>query len=343
MLFRSVRPHLLAAAVMLAAGAASLVAQQPYKIVDQWKIGGTGGWDYLLADSAAHRLYVTHGPRVEVVDTLSGKVIGAITGLKGTHGVALDAAGRYGYISDGQANDVVVFDRQTLATVDTVPAGANPDGIAYEPVTKTVWAFNGRSGDVTIIDTGTRKAIATIKLPGKPEFPQADGEGNVFDNIEDKNLIIRLNASSRTITATWKLDECDSPSGLAIDKTHHRLFSVCDGKKMAVIDYQTGKLLASPEIGGFPDAAGYSPSHDLAFSSNGEGTLTVVDAANDYKVIQNLATRRGARTMSYDDGADRVFLVTAEFGPAPAATPANPRPRPAIVPDSFTILVVGRN
>ncbi len=343
MQFNSVRPRSFTAAAILAACAASLLAQQPYKIIDQWKIGGSGGWDYLLADPGAHRLYVTHGPRVEVVDTESGKVIGAITGLKGTHGVALDAAGRYGYISDGQANDVVVFDRQTLATIDTIPAGTNPDGIAYEPVTKTVWAFNGRSGDVTVIDTETRKAVATVTLPGKPEFPQADGEGNVFDNIEDKNLIVRLNAASKTITATWKLDACDSPSGLAIDRTNHRLFSVCDGKKMAVTDYKTGKLLASPEIGNGPDAAGYSPSHNLAFSSNGEGTLTIVDAAHDSKVIQNLATQRGARTMSYDDGTDRVYLVTAEFGPAPAATPANPRPRPAIVPDSFTIFVVGRN
>jgi YVTN family beta-propeller protein len=342
MLLNSVRFRLFATAAILTTGAATLLAQQPYKIVDQWKIGGTGGWDYLLADSATHRLYVTHGQRVEVVDTQSGKVIGAITGLKGTHGVALDAAGR-GYISDGQANSVVVFDTQTLATIDTVPAGTNPDGIAYEPVTKTVWAFNGRSGDVTVIDTETRKVSATIKLPGKPEFPQADGEGNVFDNIEDKNLIVRLNAASKTITATWKLDACDSPSGLAIDRTNHRLFSVCDGKKMAVTDYKTGKLLASPEIGNGPDAAGYSVSHNLAFSSNGEGTLTVVDAANDYKAIQNLATQRGARTMSYDNGTDRVYLVTAEFGPVPAATPANPRPRPAVVPDSFTILVVGRN
>jgi YVTN family beta-propeller protein len=343
MLFRSVHPRSLIAAALFATGAASLLAQGPYKIVDQWKVGGTGGWDYLLADSGAHRLYVTHGPRVEVVDTQTGKVIGAITGLKGTHGVALDTIDRFGYISDGQANDVVVFDRQTLATIDTVPAGANPDGIAYEPTTKTVWAFNGRSGDVTVIDGETRKVVATIKLPGKPEFPQADGKGSVFANIEDKNLIVRLDAASKAITATWKLDACDSPSGLAMDRVHRRLFSVCDGKRMAVIDADSGKLLASPEIGNGPDAANYSPTRKLAFSSNGEGTLTVVDAAHDYKVLQNLTTRRGARTMSYDDVADRAYLVTAEFGPAPAATPTSPRPRPAIVPDSFTILVVGRN
>ncbi len=339
---RYVYPRSFVAAALLA-GAASLVAQQPYKVVDQWKVGGTGGWDYLLTDSAAHRLYVTHGTRVDVVDTQTGKIIGAITGLKGTHGVALDPNGHSGYISDGQANDVVVFDRQTLATIDTIPAGANPDGIAYEPATQTVWAFNGRSSDATVIDTGTRKVVATVKLPGKPEFPQADGAGSIFVNIEDKNLIVKLDAATKTITSTWKLADCDSPSGMAIDKTHHRIFSVCDGRKMAVVDAATGKLLASPEIGDGPDAAGYSASHDLAFSSNGEGNLTVVDAGHGYKVLESLTTRKGARTMSYDDGTDRVYLVTAEFGPSPAATAANPRPRPAVIPDSFTILVVGRN
>ena len=336
------RPGLLSAAAFFALIPGALPAQQPYSIVDQWKVGGSGGWDYLRADPAAHRLYVTHGPRVEVIDTSTGKLVGAITGLKGTHGVALDPDGKFGYISDGQANAVVIFDRSSLATVDSVATGANPDGIAYEPTTKTVWAFNGRSNDVTVIDAATRKAVATIKLPGKPEFPQADNAGNVFVNIEDKNLILRFDASSKTVTATWKLDGFDSPSGMAIDNVHHRIFSVCDGKKMAVLDALSGKQLAAPVIGDGPDAAGYSESHDLAFSSNGEGTLTVVDAAHDYKVIENLPTRRGARTMAYDDQADRVYLVTAEFGPRPAATPENPRPRPAIVPDSFTILVVGR-
>ena len=172
------------------------LAQQPYHVIDHWKIGGSGGWDYLLADPGAHRLYVTHGPRVEVIDTDTGKLVGAITGLKGTHGVALDPDGRFGYISDGGANAVVVFDRKTLQTVGTIPAGTNPDGITYEPTTKTVWAFNGRSKNVTVIDTSNRTVVATIALPGKPEFPQVDGKGHVFDNIEDKNSIVRLDAGN---------------------------------------------------------------------------------------------------------------------------------------------------
>ena len=327
------------AACTLATGA---FAQQPYQVIDHWKIGGTGGWDYLLADPGAHRLYVTHGPRVEVLDTNTGKVVGAITGLKGTHGVALDPENKFGYISDGGANAVVVFDRKTLATVATIPTGANPDGITYEPVTKTVWAFNGRSQNVTVIDTTNRSVVATIALPGKPEFPEADGKGHVFDNIEDKNSIVRLDASTRTLTNTWPLAGCDSPSGMAIDREHNRLFSVCDGKKMAVVDAATGKVLALPAIGDGPDAAGYDDKAQLAFSSNGDGTLSVVDATSGYKTIEQLPTMKGARTMTYDSGKDRVYVVTAELGARPEPTTANPRPRPAIVPDSFQIIVIGR-
>ena len=336
----------LAAAVVLfglGSGARTASAQGPYRVVDQWTIGGEGGWDYLTADGPAHRLYVTHGTRVEVLDTTNGKPVGVITGLKGIHGVALDSDGKFGYISDGAGNAVVVFDRSSLATVATIAAGTNPDGIAFEPKTKTVWAFNGRSKDVTVIDTASRKVVATIALPGKPEFPAADGTGAMFVNIEDKNLIDRLDASTMKVTAEWPLSGCDSPSGLAIDRAGHRLFSVCDGKKMAVTDTTTGKVVANPAIGDGPDAAAYDAKHRLAFSSNGEGTLTVIDAGKGgFPVLQTVTTARGARTMSLDESNGRVYLVTAEFGPRPAATTENPRPRPAIVPGSFKVLVVGR-
>jgi YVTN family beta-propeller protein len=319
-------------------------AQKSYSIQDRWIIGGEGGWDYLTVDAAMHRLYVTHGTRLEVLDTSSGKIVGSITGMKGLHGVALDNDGNFGYISDGAANSVVVFDRNTLQTIATIPAGTNPDGIVFEPVTKTVWVFNGRSHDVSVIDAAQRKVVATIALPGKPEFPQADGKGVVFDNIEDKNEIVRLDAAQKKITATWPLSNCDSPSGLAIDRAGRRLFSVCDGKKMAVTDANTGKALANPTIGDSPDAAGYDDRNELAFSSNGDGTLTVIDAKGaTYPVLQNLTTQRGARTMAFDSITSRIYLVTAELGPRPAATAENPRPRPAIAPGSFVVLVVGAN
>ena len=318
-------------------------AQASFRIQDKWKVGGEGGWDYLVADSAAHRLYVTHGARVEVLDMATGKSIGAITGLKGTHGVALDELGKYGYISDGGANAVVVFDRKSLQIVTSIPAGTNPDGIVFEPVTKTVWAFNGRSKDVTVIDTTAQKVIATVPLPGKPEFPVADGKGVIFDNIEDKNEIVRLDARAPKITATWSVTPCESPSGLAIDRAGRRLFAVCDEKKMAVVDADTGKVIASPAIGDGPDAAGFNPKTKLAFSSNGDGTVTVIDASSgNYKVVQTLATQPGARTMALDAATGKIYVVTAQFGPRPAATAANPHPRPAIVPDSFMVIVAGR-
>jgi len=342
MRFSRHRLQLLFASALLIPGV-SATAQQPYHVVDQWTIGGTGGWDYLLADPGAHLLYVTHGPRVEVIDTQMGKTVGAIAGMKGTHGIALDPEGKLGYISDGGSNAVVVFDRKTFATVATVPAGTNPDGIAYEPATRTVWAFNGRSKNVTVIDTASRSVVATIDLPGKPEFPQADGKGHVFDNIEDKNMIVELDAKTNKLIASWPLAGCDSPSGLAIDRAHHRLFSVCDGKAMAVVDYENGKQLTTAAIGDGPDAAGYDAKDQFAFSSNGQdGTLTVVDAAHGYKALESLPTMKGARTMAYDESADRVYVVTAEFGPAPQATAANPRPRPTVLPDSFKIIVIGR-
>jgi YVTN family beta-propeller protein len=342
----------------LLASSPFLAAQKPYHIVDRWKIGGDGWWDCLTADPAGHRLYIAHGARVDVVDTQTGKLAGSIANLQGTHAVALDDAGKFGYISDGRANAVVVFDRATLATVATIPAGTNPDEIIFEPATRTVWAFNGRSSDATVIDAVTRKTgapgdgsvspgwkvVATIPLPGKPEFAAIDGKGMVFDNIEDKNKLVRLDAKALKLTAEWLLTGCESPSGLAFDIAGGRLFSACDGKKMAVTDAKTGKQLATAAIGEGPDGAEWDAAQKLAFSPNGgSGTLTVIDAGSPgYPVIEELETQRGARTMAYDSAADRIYLVTAEFGPRPAPTADNPRPRPAIVPGSFVVLVVGR-
>ncbi len=339
------RFRLLAAALLcgVLATPALLAGQQPYRVLDQWKLGGEGGWDYLIVDSPAHRLYLTRGNHVDVVDTQSGKLVGLIAGLKGTHGVAFDTAGKFGYISDGGGNAVVVFDRATLATVATIPAGTNPDGIVFEPATQTVWAFNGRSKDATVIDASTRKVVATIPLPGKPEFPAVDGKGTVFDNIEDKNEIVRLDAHANKLTAEWPLKNCDGPSGLAFDVAGSRLFPVCDGKRMGVVDSDTGKMLASPAIGDGPDAAGWDAAHQLAFASCGEGILSVVDAGTaGYPTIQSLPTQKSACTMAYDPATDRVYLVAAEFGPRPAPTPENPRPRPSMIPGSFVVLVVGR-
>ncbi|MGA2754949.1 MAG: YncE family protein [Terracidiphilus sp.] len=353
------RPHLSLIAITLAAAllavAPALLAaqqpsaptsvsppQQPYHIIDHWNIGGEGGWDYLNVDPVAHRLYIAHGTEVDVVDINTGKSIGVIPGLHGVHGVALDSAGKFGYISDGGGNAVVAFDRSALAVVATIPAGTNPDCIIFEPATKTVWAFNGRSHDISVISPASNTVIATIPLPGKPEFAVTDGQGTVFDNLEDKSEIVRIDARSKTITATWPAG-CDSPSGLAIDVAGHRLFPACDGKKASVIDSTSGKLLANSTIGDGPDAAGFSDAHSLAFVPSRDGILSVIDAAAPgYPTIESLTTQAGARTMTYDPSTDRVYLITADLGPRPDPTPANPRPRPPVIPGTFTVIVVGR-
>ena len=323
----------------------AFAADGPYAIVDHWKIGGDGGWDYLLADPSAHVLYITHGTQVEVVDTNTGKKIAAITGFKGTHGIALDIDGKVGFISGGAGNEVVAFDRKTYARIASIPTGQNPDGILFEPVTRTVWAFNGRSSDATVIDAATLKPVATIKLSGKPEFPVADGAGHVYVNIENKNSVVALDAKKLAVTAEWPLAGCESPSGHAIDTPHHRLFEGCDGGVMAITDYETGKQIAKARIDDGPDAAGFDPKNQIAFSSNGDtGTLSIVSTktGDNYKTIQALPTQKGARTMAFDSGTGRVYLVGAEYGPVPAATAQNPRPRPAAIPGSFTVIVVAR-
>jgi YVTN family beta-propeller protein len=329
------------AALILVLFAAARPAVAQYRVLDKWKLADAGGWDYLLVDSPAHRLYITRGDHVDVVDTTSGQLTGTLSGLHGTHGIALSPDGKLGYVSDGGGNAVVVFERSTLATVATIPVGTNPDCIIWESATQTVWTFNGRSHDISVIDPATRKVVATIPVPGKPEFAVSDGKGTVFNNIEDKNEVIRIDARARKITAEWPA--CDSPSGLAFDAVGNRLFPVCDGKKMSVIDSNSGKVLASPAIGEGPDAAGWSAAHKLVFASCGEGVLSVIDAGStDYKTLQTLPTQRSARTMTYDPATDRIYTVAAEFGPRPAATPENPRPRPPMVPGTFTILVAGR-
>jgi YVTN family beta-propeller protein len=316
-------------------------AQQPYHLLKQWTLPDAGGWDYLLADSPAHRLYITRGDHVDVLDSETGNLAGTISGLHGTHGIALDTAGKIGWVSDGGGNAVVAFDRATLATVATIPTGQNPDGIIFEPATQTVWAFDGRSHDATVIDAATEKVVATIPLPGKPEFPAVDGKGTVFDNIEDKNEVVRIDANAKKLTAEWPV--CESPSGLAFDVPGHRLFPVCDGKKMAVVDSESGRVLATPAIGNGPDAAGWSAAHKFAFASCGEGVLAVVDTASpDYKTIEMLPTQQGARTMTYDATNDRVYTVTAKFGPRPEPTAEMPRPRAPMIPGTFTVLVIGR-
>ncbi len=332
---------------LLAAGTSTLAAapkEAPFKLHDTWRLGGDGSWDYMTVDSQAHILYIARLDRVMLVDTQTGKLITEIGGLQHVHGVAFDAEGKVGYISDGGAGTVLVFDRATYQILATIPAGKNPDAILYELTQRRVFVFNGISHDATVIDATTNQVIATFPIPGKPEFSVTDGVGNIFVNIEETSSVLRIDAATLKIAATWPLTPGKGPSGLAIDREHHRLFSVCDNDRVAILDSQTGKIIAAPAIGEGADAVAYDPRHNLVFSSNGEsGTISVLHpAASGYTVLQTLHTKLGARTMAVDYSTGDVYTVSATLGPKPPASPSNPKRRPAILPGTFVILVFSR-
>ena len=334
---------------LLSAAAPGAIMASPaapeWSVEQQWSVGGAGGWDYLTLDPSGRRLFVSRATRVDVVSTESGKVIGTIPDTSGVHGIALATNLKRGFTSNGKADSVTVFDLDTLKTIKEVKVnGHNPDAILYEPKGKHIFTFNGKSNDVTEIDAETLQIAATLPVADKPEFAADDGAGQIYANIEsDPGQMVVIDSRTLSVKATWPLPGCSSPSGLAIDRLHHRLFSVCDGKVMVVTDAGTGKQVARVTVGEGPDAAAYDAKRGLVFSSNGEGTLTVVhqDTPDKYQVIDAPATQRGARTMALDSISGKVYLVTANFGPAPAATADQPRPRPSLMPDSFTILVVG--
>jgi len=318
------------------------VQAQQYTISGRIPLEGEGGWDYLFADSANGKLYVSHGTEVDVVDLASEKATGKITGMKRIHGIAVANDLNRGYISDGGDDAVVIFDLKSHAVLQKVPAGKNPDGILFDPYSKRVFVFNGRSNDVTAIDAASGKVAGTIALGGKPEFPVSDGKGNVYANIEDKSEIVRIDPQALKVKKTWSLSPCEEPSGLAIDLEARRLFSVCSNNKMAVVNADSGQMITTVAIGNGPDAAAYDPGSKLIFSSNGEGTLTIVkqDSPDKYTVLATVPTERSARTMTLDTKTRKIYLSAAQLGATPEATADNPHPRPKVVPGSFHVLVV---
>jgi YVTN family beta-propeller protein len=315
-----------------------------YHLLKKIEVGGEGGWDYLIVDGPMRRLYVSRGTRVMVFDSDTGASVGEIADTPGVHGIAVaDDLGR-GFTSNGRDGSVTVFELKTLKPIAKVKVGTNPDCILYDPATHRVFAFNRGSSDVTAIDAKTGEVTGLIALGGHPEFATADGKGMVFVNLDDKSEVVAIDSQKLAVKAHWPLAPGEDPSGMALDRRNMRLFSVCGNKKMTVMDANTGKVVASLPIGAGPDAAGFDPDTNLAFSSNGEGTLTVIhqDSSDKYSVVENVTTQRGARTMALDPKTHNIFLATASYGPPPAPTPERPNPRPAVLPNSFVILVFGK-
>jgi len=322
----------------------SLTAASGYHVVKTYKLGGEGGWDYLTFDQASRHLYLSRATHVAVIDADSGKLVGDIPDTPGVHGIALAPEFGRGFVSNGREGTVTIFDLNSLKTVGKIAVGQNPDAILYDPASKRVFTFNGRSNDATAIDAAKGVVVGTIKLDGKPEFAVSDMVGEIFVNIENTSQLVALDPNKLEVKSRWPLAPCEEPTGLAIDRKHRRLFSGCSNKLMAIVDADNGKVISTLPIGEGVDATAFDPETELAFASCGEGVLTVVheDSADKFSVAETVPTERGARTMALDPIRHQIFLVTAKFGPAPAATADQPRPRPAILPDSFVVLVVGR-
>lgn len=318
----------------------AIAAGTGYHILKEIKVGGEGGWDYLTMDSAARRLYVSHTNKVNVIDPDTGKVVGEIPDTQGVHGIAIASALNRGFTSNGRGNNVTIFDLKTLKPIGTpVMTGENPDSIRFEPNSGRVFTFNGRSKDSTAIDAKTGNVVGTIPMGGKPEFSVADGKGKVYVNIEDTSEVVEIDAAKASVTKRYSLKPCDGPSGLAIDVKNRKLFSVCGNRLMIVSDPDSGKVLATPAIGQGSDGVAFDPSTGYAISSNGDGTLTIVhEMGGKWEVLENVATARGARTITLDEKTHNVYVPVAEPAPAPAG---GGRGR-GYVPDSFKVLVVGK-
>jgi len=333
---------LVVAALVLAAASAMLsqtAAPTGYRVIKTISVSGDEGWDYLTVDAQARRVYISHGSHVVVMDADSYALVGDIPDTQGVHGIALANDLGRGFVSDGRANSATIFDIKSLQTIGIVKTGANPDAIVYDSATRQVFTMNGRSANATAIDAAKGTVTGTLALGGKPEFAVADGQGSVFANIEDKSELVQFDARKLAITNRWKLAPCEEPSGLAMDRKGRRLFVGCRNKMMAVINADTGLVVATPAIGEGVDANGFDPETKLAFASTGEGTLNVVreESPSKFTTIGNVPTKKSARTMGLDLKTHNIFLPAADFAP-----PEPGERRGKMKPGSFVILVVSR-
>ena len=316
-------------------------ANSEYGIINKIHLPGDGGWDYLSVDEPGARLFVSHGTVVQVVDLKTSQLAGTINETPGVHGIAIAQDLNKAFISVGRNASVKVIDLKTLAVItDVKVTGENPDAIMYDKYSKRVFVFNGRTANATVLDAVTNNIVGTIVLEGKPEFPVSDDNGKLYVNIEDKSLISVINVKTLKVEKSWPIAPGEEASGLALDNETHRLFAVCSNKLMVVVDANDGHIVANLPIGEGCDGVKFDPGMKRAYSSNGVGTMTVVQESDkdSFKVIENVTTMPGARTLAVDTRTHHIYMPTAEFDPAPPATTDNPRPRRTTKPDSFYII-----
>jgi YVTN family beta-propeller protein len=306
-----------------------------YKIVNTYHIASPGGWDYIAVNNG--KLYVSHGTQVNILDEKTGDSIGYIPNTTGVHGIAFNNDLNRGYTSNGRLNSVTVFDLKTNAILEQIATGQNPDAIMYEPFTKMIITCNGRSNNLSLIDPKQNKTIDSIDVGGKPETAVSDGDGKIFVNIEDKNEIVAIDIKNRKVLNHWSLKPAEGPTGLAYDKTTKRLFAGCD-KMLAIVNAETGAVIATLPIGDGCDGTAFDTKNKIVFTSNGEGTMTAVkeNNADNFSVLGNFPTKRGARTIAINADTGTLYLPTAEFDP----TKTNANGRPMMVPGTFQVLVM---
>jgi DNA-binding beta-propeller fold protein YncE len=330
--------------VLTLATITTLLAQSPssYRIAHTYILGGEGSWDYIVPDPPNHRLFIARQNRVMVVDEDSGMLLGEVIGIQGAHGTALADGTGHGFATSGNDQSVVMFDLKTFKVLGRIPAAEDADAIIYDSASNRVFTLNGDAHSSTVIDPRAGTLITNIPLGGKPEYGASAGDGKVYANLTDTNEVVEIDAKTATVARRWPTAPCRQPVAMAIDTAHHRLFSGCRSGVMAVSDYQAGKVVATVPIGTGVDGAGFDAASGNAFASNANGTLSVIhqDTPDQYHVSENVQTPQGARNMGLDPTSHRVFIVSAKFGPAPAAPPG--RGRGPVLPGSFTLLTIER-
>jgi DNA-binding beta-propeller fold protein YncE len=329
-------------AIMSAVTTAALAAGG-YHLLQKVSVPGDDGWDHPTVDTAGRRLYVSHGSHVVVMDVDSSKLVGKIDKTPGVHAIAIDPELGRGFITSG-ANSVTIFNLKTLETIGEVKVtGETPGPILYDPATKRVFAFNIRGNNATAIDAKEGKVAGTIDLGGRPQAPASDAKGHVFVNVVDKDIVLRIDSRKLTADERWTLGNCKSPGPMAIDRKNGRLFIGCGNRLMAILDANDGRLITTVPIGQGRDDAAFDPKTRLIFSSNGDGTVTVIrqESADKYSVLETVKTEPGAKNMALDLKTHKIFLPLSDFGPAPPATAENPSPRGSIIPGTFRILIFG--
>lgn len=310
----------------------------------RFELGGEGGWDCLTVDSNSHRIYIARSNRVMVVDLDSGKLVGEISGLEGAHGIALSKETGRGFASSGKTNEVFVFDLSDLHLLKRIRVGENPDIVIFEPVSKLILSFNGKSHDVTVIDPESMQIIGSMLLPGKPEFATDDGSGTVYVNIEDKNALVSFEVKSLKIRSEYQLAPCKEPTGLAMDKRSKRLIVGCSNRVAVTVNAENGKLLQTFKVGSGVDGAAFDQERNLAFVSAGEGTLTILkEKDTSFMVLQDVLTIKGSRTLAVDEKSGHVYLPLAKFETPASPQSQNGHARPVVVPGSFGLLVIGND